>query len=153
MVRTSPISALPRIIEKHRRRVMKAGEDAIRDGLVSAQRTAVLTTRVDTGKARSNWIPTLFAPASVVIPPYAPGNSLGKSERANAGAAIDRAKRVAKGWNIRVSPFAYIANNVPYIGILNAKDDMLALAVQSGLLGIRDTFTRSVKTGRRVRPG
>jgi hypothetical protein len=82
-----------------------------------ADRELVLETPVDTGRARSNWIVSLQAPVLSEREPYAPGQKLGRGERANAQAAIDQgAGRIvvaAPGQTI------FISNNVRYIGRLN----------------------------------
>lgn len=80
---------------------------------------AVETTRVDTGRARSNWIARIDTPARTVIPPYAPGVKLGIGERANARAAIAQQRAVIGGFNIRSHKAVYISNNTPYIVYLN----------------------------------
>lgn len=85
------------------------------------QRIGVLTvasTPVDTGAARSNWIATSGSPSSAVIPPYAPGNRLGRGEGGNREGAINQIRSAVKS-----SPPGkdlWLTNNIDYIEDLNA---------------------------------
>jgi hypothetical protein len=80
-------------------------------------RELVLETPVDTGRARSNWVVSLTAPILDEREPYAPGERLGKSERANAQAAIDQGGAIIA--TVKPGTDIYISNNVHYIGLLN----------------------------------
>jgi hypothetical protein len=97
--------------------------------------TVVDTTRVDTGLARSNWRATISAPASGIIPPFSPGNKLGMSETANAGAAKAFQKQHIERFDASKHVSIFITNNVPYIGILNNGGRNVApgLMVEQGL--------------------
>lgn len=97
---------------------VEAGANRVkREVALIADREVVLETPVDTGRARSNWIVSLQAPILDEREPYSPGERLGKSERANAAAAIEqgvgRITVAAPGQTI------FISNNVSYIGRLN----------------------------------
>lgn len=97
--------------------------------------TVIDTTKVDTGLARSNWRATLNAPAAGTIPPYSPGNKLGKSESANANAAKAQQKQVINQFNAAKNTGVFITNNVRYIGVLNdgGKNHAPGLMVQQAL--------------------
>lgn len=77
----------------------------------------VLSTPVDTGRARSNWQVSLRAPINDQIEPYAPGLKLGRGETGNAQAALSQAQAAVRGR--RPGRDIFITNNVEYIGDLN----------------------------------
>jgi hypothetical protein len=97
-------------------------------------REVVLETPVDTGRARSNWIASIAAPILSDHEPYAPGAKLGKSERANAAAAMEQAQLVISA--VKSGDDIYISNNVHYIGLLNEGSSAQAPSgfVQSAVL-------------------
>lgn len=84
---------------------------------IAVDQALVLSTPVDTGRARSNWIVSTGQPTSEVIPPYAPGENLGTGEGANANAALEQGRQEAE--NYRLGQTLFITNNLPYIGRLN----------------------------------
>lgn len=84
----------------------------------TVHRKLVEATPVDTGRARSNWIVTTGSPTGIVIPPYAPGRHLGRSETANAAAAIRQAEAALAARAPEAT--IYIQNNVAYLARLNA---------------------------------
>ena len=104
--------------------------------------SVVDTTRVDTGKARSNWRATLDAPATGTIPPYSPGNKLGQAETANAGSAKAQQAQVINTFNVRKNRSIFITNNVDYIETLNNGGPRVApgLMVEQGFQTGRDTL-------------
>ena len=114
-----PFSELPAFTNRLAEKVEDAATRVLRQLATGIGATLVDTTRVDTGKARSNWRGTLNAPATGTIPPYAPGNKLGKGETANATAAKDQQKQVFARFNARRDAAIFITNRVDYIGILN----------------------------------
>lgn len=81
----------------------------------------VLHTRVDTGKARSNWIVTTDAPNIGVIDPYFPykkhshADGLGAAEQPNAAAALAAGAYAIDSFRIGVDTDLFITNNVPYL--------------------------------------
>lgn len=100
-------------------------------------------TPVDTGEARSNWLPSLGVPIRGTIAPYTPypkgskGNGRGVGERANAQAAklrVDGALKARQPGQTFI-----VQNNVEHIGLLNAGSSAQApalfveLAVQAGV--------------------
>lgn len=77
----------------------------------------VLSTPVDKGRARSNWLVSLGQPNETQIEPYSPGSQLGRGETANAQAALAQAEREL---SLRQpEQTVYINNNLPYIQRLN----------------------------------
>lgn len=101
----------------------------------------VLSTPVDKGVARSNWLASVGSSRSDQIPAYAPGSKLGLAERANAEGAI----RQAQGAMAARLPGqdCFITNNVPYIETLNngysaqAPPSFVQLAIQRGVEAVR----------------
>lgn len=95
-----------------------------RNSNLAAQEAALRITKgvidgtpVDTGLARSNWQASLGSPKGGVVPPYAPGNHLGRSEGRNAQAAFAKAAGTIRGK--RPGQPVIVQNNVFYIGQLN----------------------------------
>jgi hypothetical protein len=139
-----PFSALPGILDKRRRELNDSVNRVSRAAALEAGRVAVVTTRVDTGEARSNWIASNGSPASKTIPAYSPGIRRGINERANASAARAQHKVVSTSWKANKGRRFFIANNVDHIGRLNfggpnnSADNMLGKAV----LAWKDFFTK-----------
>ncbi len=133
-----PFSDLPKVTERLAKNMTSSATRIMRQLAVGIGGTLVDGTRVDTGKARSNWQGTLNAPATGVIPPYAPGDKLGKGETANASAAKDQQSQVFLRFKAEKDKAIYITNRVHYIGILNegrsgvAPDGFIEQAVLTG---------------------
>lgn len=79
---------------------------AVRDVALTADRVLVLRTPVDTGRARSNWIPTIGAPSSDTREPLEP-------------AALEQEARAVVGEYQAGGPGVFLSNNLPYIRRLN----------------------------------
>jgi len=87
----------------------RAVERAVGEIAVNATANLIATTPVDTGCARANWVPSIGAPhAGVVGAEGAPDTSAQR-----AGLADVLRFKLADGK-------AFVSNNVPYIGRLNA---------------------------------
>jgi len=90
---------------------------AVRKVALAVDQSVVLSTPVDKGPARSNWLVSLGSPRGDQIPAYAPGERLGVNEQSNAAAALAQGSSVVgvrkEGQDI------FITNNIPYIGKLN----------------------------------
>mgnify|MGYP003640909316 CR=1 FL=1 len=135
---------LPRVVNNMSDRLSGAVTKLVKIASRTAGKTAVETTRVDTGKARSNWRANLNGPATGVIPAYAPGNKLGFSERGNAVSAVAQQRSVIEQFNVRSSKAVFISNSVPYIGILNngganvSPGNMAQLAIQAAKVRIQN---------------
>ncbi len=133
-------------------RMDKVVSKLVKKAATTAGRRAVETTRVDTGKARSNWRANLNAPAaSGNFPPYAPGNKLGFGERANLTAAVAQHKSVISAFDIRRHQAVFISNGVSYIGRLNdggpgtAPGLMAQQAVQAAQIALKgEKFLQSL---------
>ncbi len=138
MAGTFPFSALPSRMGTLGSTIKKGVSKLAQDVATGIGATVVDTTRVDTGLARSNWRASISAPASGVIPPYAPGSKLGTGEGANASAAKAQQKQAIKQFDATKHTSIFITNRVPYIGTLNngsptqAPGNMVQLGIQTG---------------------
>jgi hypothetical protein len=112
-------------IRRRGRQVENAATALVRSMAKRTLRSLVLNTKVDTGKARSNWRVGVGAPTRAVISPYNPypkkskANGQGIAETANATAAIAAGNarinslRGISGVGLKTALF--ISNNVDYI--------------------------------------
>lgn len=122
-----PLSQFPLVMS---RRALQVRTNATRLGQRAAfavDRSVVLNTPVDTGRARSSWTAHLGAPGPATRPPYAPGMKLGLGEIANASGAIAQAAGVIGRFSAERDQSIVISNevrnprtNFGYIGRLNA---------------------------------
>jgi hypothetical protein len=116
-------------------------EKAVRKAALAIDQTVVLSTPVDTGRARSNWLVNIDTPSRGQIDPYSPGQGLGTGEGANARAALEQGKEAIS--RFRLGNKIYLSNNLPYIQKLNdgfsaqAPAGFVEKAVQSGRIVIR----------------
>lgn len=146
-----PFSLLPQVLTQREKEFMRGVNLVARDAAMAAGETAVSTTRVDTGLARSNWTATVNVPSSAIRPPYAPGAKLGIGEQGNRIGAITQHRPAIASWNAIKGGPLFIANNVPYIARLNfggrnvAPGNMLALARQAWVLSIKTPRRRILK--------
>lgn len=83
---------------------------------LAVDRELVLSTPVDTGRARSNWIVSTGTPSAAEIAAYAPGES-GSTAASNSAAAMGQAQAAIAG--VEPGQDIAISNNLPYIGRLN----------------------------------
>jgi hypothetical protein len=77
--------------------------------LIAVDSAVVLATPVDTGRAKSNWIPSIGTPSTDKI--------IKEEYDKTGGEAIQKAIDVGAG--IKFGSDVYISNNLPYIGRLN----------------------------------
>lgn len=84
----------------------------VREIALAVDRTLVLATPVDTGRARANWQATLGAPATGVIDGE-PG------KRASVAQATAQASAVIAGYKGGPGAAIFLTNNLPYIVPLN----------------------------------
>lgn len=123
--------------------VEKNADNLVKQTALVADQVVVLSTPVDTGRARSNWIASIGLPATEEREPYAPGEKLGRGEGANAQAAIAQAQ--AEILTRRMGQDIYISNNLPYIGRLDegssaqAPANFVAKAIQAAISAVRRT--------------
>ncbi len=89
-------------------RLERVTELVVIDFLVNTTADLVDATPVDTGWARANWVPGLGTPSS---------DPVGTPEAIDSGAQSAGSSAVL---SYRFGQLAYIANNTPYIGALNA---------------------------------
>jgi len=102
---------------RRRVREVEVGVDRIvRETALLCDRELVLTTPVDTGRARSNWQVSVGAAETEAIPAYSEGEG-GSTGAANAQAALDQGRAAVAGRGQGQTIF--ITNNLPYIGRLN----------------------------------
>lgn len=87
----------------------------------AAARSLVRNTPVDEGVARSNWRVGIGRRPRGVIRAFAPGQNLGRGEKANESAALESMRsRLASANSERlVRQTLYLVNNTPYIASLN----------------------------------
>jgi hypothetical protein len=114
-----PFSTLPSFFRRTSKKIDTNFDRLVQRSALAGGKEAVRATRVDTGKARSNWIANINAPNPTVRPPYSPGNRLGMGETANAAAAVGAMKTVISTFNASTANSIFISNFVDYIGILN----------------------------------
>lgn len=113
----------------------------VRKTALAVDQAVVLSTPVDTGRARSNWRVSLGSRPRGVINPYSPGSGLGRGEQQNAQAAM--AQAAAAVAQRRDGQDIYISNNVPYIGKLNdgssrqAPAGFVQQAVMAGVAAVK----------------
>ena len=99
------IAQFSRNIRKRGRQVVNSSSEAVRRSARVALKSVVLSTKVDTGQARSNWRVGAGAAPTAVIKAYvqyrkgSKGNGAGIAESANAAATI--AAGVAKINSVR----------------------------------------------------
>jgi hypothetical protein len=117
---------------------------------VAVDRSVVLATPVDTGRARSNWQVELGAPAVGVLPAFDPGKSQSTAS-ANTQRALDAARaRIAQARN---GDEIHLTNNLPYIGKLNdgwsaqAPSNFVEQAVQVGVDEIKGASILVTRSG------
>lgn len=116
-------------------------DKVVRTAAFKVDQSVVVSTPVDTGRARSNWIASIGSPAGGSRGPFSAGSKLGKGESNNAQAAINAAKGVIDSRRFRQSIF--ITNNLDYIGKLNngsskqAPKNFVRNAVKSGAQAVR----------------
>jgi len=152
MVGTFPFSALPNRMNKLGGTITKGVSKLVQDVAKGIGATVVDTTKVDTGAARSNWRASISAPASGIIPPYAPGVKLGIGEGANSSAAKAQHKQVMERFDATRNRSIFITNNIPYIGVLNNGDSlhapgkMVQLGLQTGRAILQAKTRRVLET-------
>lgn len=98
--------------------VAAEADRTVRMAALAADQAVVLATPVDKGRARSNWLVELDAPARTTIEPYAPGEA-GSTGGANATAALAQGQATIALYNGDRNTAIAISNNLPYIEPLN----------------------------------
>jgi len=135
------LGVFARRIRERGRQVEEGVNEIVKKTAIVADREVVLSTPVDTGRARSNWLLSLGGPSTSEIEAYAQGKG-GSSGTANANAAMAQAQAAVQAR--RPEQDVYISNNVPYIGRLNdgwsaqAPAGFVQAAVQRAAAAIRN---------------
>lgn len=93
-------------------------EKAVRQVALAADSAVVTATPVDTGRARSNWLVEIDAPAAGTREPYSEGSKLGLSETENLNGALEQGASKIAQYKVGNSEI-HITNNLPYIEELN----------------------------------
>lgn len=93
-------------------RIPDRADKIVREIALAVDRTLVLATPVDTGRARANWQATLGAPATGVV-----NGEPGK--RASVAQATAQASAVIGGYRGGPGAAIFLTNNLPYIVPLN----------------------------------
>lgn len=96
--------------------VVEATDALVRKVGLAADQAVVMSTPVDTGRARSNWIAQLGVASNDVIDAYVEGKDR-STEAQNTQQALDHAEGVIKGYT--GGQEIHITNNLPYIERLN----------------------------------
>lgn len=136
-------------IRRRGRQVENAATRMVKAGAKRALRSLVYDTKVDTGKARSNWRVGIGAPTSAVIGPYSPypkgskANGYGIGETANAQATIRagnaRIDSVSGVAGVGLKTAIYISNNVNYLdkAFVGGSIEMAVMEAKIGIRGVR----------------
>lgn len=133
-------------IRRRGRQIVNAGTRMVKAGAKRTLRSLVYDTKVDTGKARSNWRVGSGQPTRAVIGPYVPypknskANGEGIGETANAQATIAagnaRIDSVRGVSGVGLKTAIYITNNVEYLDRAFVGGAVEA-AIIEGISGIR----------------
>jgi hypothetical protein len=97
-------------------------EVCVQKAAIAADTAAVMTTPVDTGRARANWRTAIGAPVglsagAVKAQQVFGGKGAGKARRIAFQQALDEGVQVAGSWRLGMGSI-FISNSVPYIGYL-----------------------------------
>jgi len=84
---------------------------------LAVDQSVVISTPVDTGRARSNWIVSIGSDNTAVIDAYVQGSALGVGEGGNAREALAQGRTALL--TRRSGQTIFLSNNVPYIQRLN----------------------------------
>ncbi len=115
----------------------------IKDAATVAVEVLIYGTRVDTAKARSNWIVTKDAPVIGAIDPYYPypkgsrGGGEGIGERINAASALAEAVSVIDSFQIGQDADLFITNNVRYLRYIPETSALTGEAAQAARVVLR----------------
>ena len=108
--------------------VAENADKLVRKVAMTIDRTVVMATPVDTGRARANWIASLNAPTSATTTSVSPSGA----------EAMEQAAGVIAGYDGDNDAEIHITNNLPYIGPLNegysrqAPANFVSIAVRAG---------------------
>lgn len=123
-------------------RVTTGADRIVRATALAVDQAVVVATPVDKGRARSNWLVELDAPARTTVEAYAPGEG-GSTASANTAAALAQGGATIAIYNGDHNRSIAISNNLPYIGALNSGSSLQApagfveKAIQAGVNQIK----------------
>lgn len=109
----------------------------VRKTVLAVDQAVVLSTPVDRGRARSNWIGALDEASDTVVDAYVEGQD-GSTSSANSQAALAQVEGVVSGYDGDLHNEVHVTNNLPYIEVLNdgsssqAPADFVSEAVRAG---------------------
>lgn len=110
--------------------IVQNTERAVRAAAIAADRAIVLSTPVDTGRARANWIASVGAPEELITGQLDPS---GADAMAQAQSVIER-------WQLGRGPI-FLSNSLPYIQRL---DDGYSQQAPTGMTRFGIDAARSV---------
>lgn len=112
------LKQLGRNARRRGKRVESQASIIVKKTALAIDAELVISTPVDTGRARSNWTLTLDnpPPPDETYDAYSPGES-GSTGAANAQAAMEQARTAIS--DRREGQEVHLSNNLPYIGRLN----------------------------------
>lgn len=124
----------------------------VRKAALMVDQAVVVATPVDTGRAKSNWLATIGAPSSAALTEAFYPGKWGSTRSSNEQTAISGAAAVISRYGADDSSI-FIANNLHYIGYLNAGSSRQAQAgyVERQLALVRSMIRGSSVLIRRVR--
>jgi hypothetical protein len=114
-------------------KVAKNADKVVRKVAMAVDRTVVIATPVDTGRARANWIAALDA---------APVTATEDKDKSGSK-AVSQAAGVVAGYDGDKNAEVHITNNLPYIGRLNegssfqAPANFVQTAVKRGVAAVK----------------
>ena len=121
----------------------KNAERMIKDAAKAALEVVVLGTRVDTAKARSNWIVTRDSVNTGTIAAFSPypkgsrGGGAGIAETANAATALANGFAVIEEYRMGVDPDLFITNNVRYLRYIPEVGELTQEAAEAARVVLR----------------
>ncbi len=139
MTRVFPFSKLAARMRNLERHVSETAIDRIvKNAATEFGSKVVDATRVDTGKARSNWRASLGrAISGAARKPYAPGEKLGIGETANRQAVKNQQRANIQLFRAKLHRSIFFTNRTPYIETLdrggprNSADRMVDKGLQA----------------------
>lgn len=123
-------------------KIPENADKIVRKTVLAVDQAVVLSTPVDKGRARSNWVAALDEAPTDVIDAYLEGEA-GSTGGANSQAALAQAAGVAASYDGDLHSEVHITNNLPYIEVLNdgssaqAPADFVGEAVREGVDAIK----------------
>ena len=122
-------------------RVTKGVEKKVRKVALTLDQVLVISTPVDTSRARSNWVVSIGVPILTDLPPEIDGSLGQRSAAINAAIskALSQGLQAINAWTITIGQDIVISNGVPYIVELDggsspqAKNGMVEPAIDAAI--------------------